>query len=69
MKSWATSVLWETPQDLSKAYMLLNVLSGIQQQTASYSFDLKNTSVHNVPVAGALVMYSVVQLKQIAQYN
>ncbi len=65
-------MLWETPQDAGKARILLNVLSGIQRQTASYSFDLKNTRppAHNIPVACAvLVMRSVVQFKQFAQYN
>lgn len=32
------SVVWETPQDLRKAWMLLNVHSGIQQQTEHFHF-------------------------------
>lgn len=52
--------------------MLLNVLSGIQHQTASYSFDLKNTCppAQNIPVACAVPLIpSAVSFKQFAQCN
>lgn len=53
IKYWATSVLWESPQDLSKACMSLNLLCGILQQTAGYfSFYLINKSTSQQRFSG-----------------